>query len=130
MTERLNAEMELIQKEYGEIELAPNLDWFIVKKFPLPPGWNKDHTAVLILIPSGYPVTPPDNFYTDNDLRLLNGGMPGAATENQQHQEKPWLQFSYHFEEGEWNPKADISNGDNFLTFLVVGVTKRLSEVS
>lgn len=129
MFEGLEKEIELIQEKYGEIELAPNHEWFIVKKFPLLVGWNKSHTSLLVFIPSGYRVTPPDNFYTDFDLRLSNGSLPGSTSENSDQLGRKWLQFSYHLENGDWKPHADILHGHNLLTFLF-GIEKRLSELS
>jgi len=130
MTDRRERELELVKVAYGELEIGEELDWVIIKKWPLPSGWNKTETPVLILVPSGYPVTPPDNFYTDNDLRLANGGMPGNSSINVSQLAKPWLQFSYHVEGADWKPHVDILQGHNLLTFLKAGVSRRLSEAS
>ncbi len=130
MIERRREEIRLIEAEYGEVEVGPNLDWLIIKRWPLPSGWNKGESAVLIFIPPGYPVTPPDNFYTDNDLRSVGSTQPPGNTSPDQSQVgRSWLQFSYHVEAGDWQPHADVLQGHNLLTFLV-GVRRRLSEVS
>lgn len=129
MIERRKEEFELVEAEYGEIEVGPQLEWLVVKDWPLPAGWNKRKTAVLILIPPGYPVTPPDNFYTDNDLRLTGGKPPGNTSANQNHLNKQWLQFSYHVESGDWHAHTDLLQGHNLLTFLN-GVGKRLEEAT
>lgn len=77
--------------------------------------------------PAGYPITPPDNFYTDGDLRLSDGRQPGNTSQAEQLGES-WLQFSYHLESGDWRPQANLLAGDNLLTFLV-GVSARLAEL-
>lgn len=125
MTDRIKRELALVAAAHGELEVDPDLRWFIVKRWPLVAGWNKDHTKVLVQIPPGYAVTPPDNFFTDSDLALKGGGQPGNATAAQPINGQQWLQFSYHIEAGDWQP----DKGHNLLTFLV-GVSNRLRELS
>jgi hypothetical protein len=129
MIERRKNELALIEAEFGEIEIGVNLDWVIIKHWLLPEGWNKSETQVLVLIPPGYSVTPPDNFYTDNDLRLTDSRMPGNASANQPHLGRQWIQFSFHVEGGDWKPSAELLEGHNLMTFLE-GVRGRLAEVS
>ena len=130
MLERRERELELVRTEYGDLEIGSNLDWVIIKKWTLQTGWSKSETQVLVLIPPGYPVTPPDNFYTDNDLRLANGGQPSNSSVNVSQLGRFWLQFSYHVEPEDWKPHADLLQGHNLLTFLKIGVTRRLSEAN
>lgn len=125
MSERIKRELALVAAAYGELEIDPELRWFIVKRWPLVPGWNNGHTRVLVLIPPGYAVTPPDNFHTEPDLAVKGGGQPGSTSAAQPINGKQWLQFSYHIEASDWQPE----NGHNLLTFLG-GVDRRLREVS
>jgi hypothetical protein len=128
MIERHRQEIELVESKLGDLEVSPNWDWFVVANWPLPAGWNKTTTSLLILVPPGYPVTPPDNFYTDPDLRLAGGAQPGNTSASNQIG-RDWLQFSFHVEGGHWHPHADVLSGHNLLTFLE-GVRQRLSELS
>ena len=125
MRERRQQELSIIAPEFGELEISAALDWFIVNRLALTSGWSMEVTPVLILIPSGYPTTPPDNFYTDPNLRLKNGQQPGS-TSGAVQLGKQWLQFSYHVED--WQPHGDFHRGHNLLSFLY-GVRRRLSEV-
>lgn len=127
--ERRKREFGLVESKYGPVEIGPDLDWLIIKRHPLPAGWNRDETPILVMIRPGYPTVPPDNFYVAGDLRLANGQMPGNAPNVQEHLGRSWLMFSYHVEEPEWKPQADLFAGHNLLTFLL-GVEKRLSEVN
>ena len=127
--ERWKQELQLVEGVYGALNLGLNLEWFSITYWKLPPGWNKAETTVLVQIPPGYPVTPPDNFYTENDLTLANGQQPGNSSVNQTVAGKMWRMFSYHVESGDWHPQADPMRGHNLLTFLY-GVAKRLAEVS
>jgi hypothetical protein len=116
----------------GNPETPDDYSWFVIRHYPLPDGWNKTTTQILILLPPGYPETPPDNFYTDLDLRLAGEGDRRAegGTDGPSHQGRQWQQFSWHFvEPAEWQPQAEIERGHNLLTFMN-GVVQRLSELS
>lgn len=128
-TPRMEEELKLVKHRYGELEVAPGGEWFIIDEWQLPPGWNKPAVSVLVLVPPGYSATPPDNFYTDNDLRLANGGVPGNASSNQVQAGRQWLQFSYHVDAATWRPHAQVLKGHNLLSYLD-GVGVRLQEAS
>jgi len=125
MTERIKREVALVKSVYGEVEVDADLRWLVIRRWPLAAGWNKQHTRLLVLIPPGYPITAPDNFFTELDLAVKGDGTPGSTSGPVQHAGQAWLQFSYHLEGGEWQPE----HGHNFLTFLA-GVSRRLQEIS
>jgi hypothetical protein len=129
MRERLHRELELVARKFGELEIGPNLDWFIVKRLPLGVGWSKNATQVVVTLPGGYPTTPPDNFHADPDLRLASGAAPGNTSPAQQAVGRTWLLFSYHVESGDWQPDPVPENGHNLLTFLE-GIARRLREAN
>lgn len=129
MLDRRLQEIELLRKKYGPLEHGANLEWILFKEFPLPPGWNRTTTPLLVLIPPGYPMTPPDNFYVPIGFRLASGATPTNYSEPVSHLGQQWGQFSVHVQKEQWNPKADILEGDNLLTFML-GVERRLREVN
>lgn len=128
MKQRLERELAFVRQRYGEVEIGPSLDWFLIKRWPLDSAWAKGETQILVLLPGGYPTTPPDNFYADPDLRLADGSAPGN-TSPVSILGAQWLQFSFHVESGDWQPHADPERGHNLLTFLQ-GVARRLTEGS
>lgn len=128
MFDRWLEELRLVEASYGTIEAGPELAWFIIPRWTLIVGWNKDQTPLLVQRPPGYPVTPPDNFYVDPELRLAGGAKPGNADLESQAA-RSWLRFSYHVEQSDWSPHAEIGKGHNLLTFLH-GVKRRLEELS
>ena len=123
--ERREREFELLKQKYGELEHGENLDWVQFKRFPMPPGWNREATELLVVIPPGYPATPPDNFFVRDGLRTAGGAAPGNYSEGQSVLGGTWAQFSYHAKE--WNPAPDPNVGDSILTFMI-GVEARLRE--
>lgn len=128
MNERIREELEFVRRRFGELEYSPASSSVVVKHLMLPVGWDREETELLFLIPSGYPVTPPDNFYTDNALRLSSGGEPGSSPKDQSQLGGLWRMFSWHLDD-EWRPHADPTRGDNLVTFLLKCLD-RLKELS
>lgn len=128
--ERRRREIDLLRKRYGEVEHGDNIDWILFKSFQLPPGWNRENTELLIVIPPGYPITPPDNFHVRNGLRIVADGgerVPSNYSENQSVLGGNWAQFSFHAQA--WSPAPDSLEGDNLLTFILA-VERRLGELN
>lgn len=125
--ERRKEEAEILKRKYGSLEHGPNLDWIKFNEFRLPPGWNRAAIEVLVLIPPGYPTTPPDNFYVRNGLRLADGRVPTNYSESQSVLGGSWAVFSFHSQG--WNGSNDYREGDSLLGF-VVGVERRLQELN
>jgi E2/UBC family protein E len=123
--DRRKRDIELVRKRYGQIEHGANLDWILIHRFPLPPGWNRRETELLVLVPPGYPTTPPDNFFVREGLRVADGSTPNNYTEGQSVLGGKWAQFSFHAQA--WDPKADPEDGDGLATFLLA-VEGRLRE--
>ena len=120
MHARVRDEIELLKKQFPDLQHGEKLDWVLLPLFALPPDrFNKEKTKVFFRIPVGYPVTGPDNFHVDNDLRLKNGtpapafnaGWNGTATLAGE-----WGWFSWHPQQ--WRPAATIEGGDNLLGFV------------
>ena len=125
--DRRRQEIEQLVRRYGELEQGENMDWILFKSFPLPVGWNGDSMELLVLIPAGYPTTPPDNFYVRNGLRTASGGSPENYSENQNILGESWAQFSFHAKE--WSPSSDPEEGDSLITFMIA-VERRLKELN
>lgn len=128
MNKRIQDEIGILEKKYGPLEYGQSLDWILIREFLVPHGWNMNTIQILIIVPPGYPVTPPDNFCVTLGFRLESGSIPSNYSEPVQYLGKKWGQFSYHTD-GDWQPKEDITSGDNLLTY-VLGVVNRLKEIN
>ena len=125
--ERRQREMELLRKRYPRLEHGPGLDWFRVRELPLPQGWNRESTDVLVLVSLGYPATAPDNFFVTPGLRTARGAPPDNYWENQSVLGETWAQFSFHADG--WAPTDDPATGDSLLVFMLQ-VERRLQEAN
>ena len=117
MEERMMKEIELLRARYPNLQHGENYDWVMVPDFPLPGGWNREQTKLLILIPLTYPHAAPDNFYVESGLRLSNGNTPSNYSEGAGVPiGGAWGCFSWHPEI--WRPSPSIKDGDNLLSFI------------
>lgn len=128
MAGRLDEELALVRKRHPTARLGPGDRSLLIDEWRLPSGWSSTQVRLMVVIPSGYPTTPPDNFYTTPDLVLAGGREPGN-TSHVDLEGARWRQFSYHVEASDWRPHAVVTEGHNLLTFLEA-VEKRLSELS
>lgn len=127
--ERRRAEIELLRRCYETVDVQEPFECVIIRKLPLPQGWSRAETDVLFMIPSGYPTTPPDNFYVAPPIRLESGAMPSNYKDGGLNRDgKTWCMFSYHPDSG-WRPGPEPNDGSNLLTFMAL-VERRLSELN
>lgn len=123
--DRRKKEIESLRRRYSDAQHGPNLDWLLIPHFPVPAGWNRLETELLVLIPPGYPTTPPDNFFVREGLRLADGSPPNNYSEGQSVLGGRWAQFSFHAKA--WEPHANPDEGDGLASFLLA-VEQRLKE--
>jgi Prokaryotic E2 family E len=85
----------------------------VISGLQVPAGWNKPAVTVAFVAPVGYPAARPDCFWTDQDLRTVNGAVPkNTGTQPLPGgQPEPRLWFSWHA--ASWN-----ANSDNLKTYV------------
>jgi len=124
---KLEEELTALREEFKiEVQEDPNSVYLIVRDFPTTPLYSKPTTTLLLQVPRAYPDAGLDMFWTDEDLRLVKGGIPQAAEVVETHIGKQWRRFSWHPQfggGGKWNP-----NLHDIRTYLAF-VTKRLQSV-
>jgi len=102
----VRTQFENLLKDYPEatIEERPDGTFVITIPFiPLNGGWNQDRVSVAFIAPVGFPLSQPDCFWTDDSLRLANGGLPkNTGFQTPPFASNPKLWFSWHL--AAWNP--------------------------
>ncbi len=101
-------------KEMGysiDVHRENNQILVVIEKYPVPSGWNKSETTLLLVADIGYPNSKMDMFWTDLDLKLGGDRIPQAGEVVQQFLGKQWRRFSWHVQK--WNPAVD-----NIVTYL------------
>jgi hypothetical protein len=87
-----------------EVVEADNFVNIVITDYPLPDGFNKKTTALLIRILPSYPNGKPDMFWVDEDLVLAAGTVPQSAETIEEYLGKKWRRFSWHLADTAWNP--------------------------
>lgn len=92
--------------QYREI-VEGNRKGLIFSKFSLPPEkYDVAQVDLLILLPKGYPDVPPDMFYVEPWLKLVQGNRyPRATQARQQFDGRSWQRWSRH--ERQWRRGVD-----------------------
>ncbi len=127
MQERIQEELTLLRDSYPDMEYVPDGQWVKIPRYPLPPGWNHEHTDVAFQIPTGYPGAHPYGIYVPTGLRYQNA-QPQNYTEPAKTNppfQGVWGIFSWQPET--WNPSAEITAGSNLWTW-VRGFSVRFKE--
>ena len=123
---RIRVEVLLLAIAFDEANLDEKcFTWVHVPRFPLPRGWNRGVSGLLIELPSAYPQVGPDGFYLDVGLRDRRGRTPGHYFEKEgshsKHAHKGWAWYCLHQEpvsKGGWRATSDLMAGDNLLKYV------------
>jgi hypothetical protein len=91
---------------YEEI-IADGQRGVVLRQYPLPAGiFNSCKADILIIIPPGYPDTPPDMFHLIPWVRLTaRNAFPRAADQSVMFNGQSWQRWSRH--NNEWRPGVD-----------------------
>lgn len=92
----------------------------ILTAYPLPDGWSKAATDLLLKLPASFPNGAPDMFWTSEDLTLANGAVPVKGDVIELACGRRWRRFS-------WHPKSWSPATDDIHTFLQF-VDRRLAQ--
>jgi hypothetical protein len=122
MPQQLSAEIARLKSAGHEVEVHDHAGlWvLIIRAYPLPYGYNKVTTQLLLKIPRSYPNGKLDMFWTDPDLQLQES-TGQAATSFETILGRQWLRFS-------WHPSKWCPGSDNLFTFLEF-VNRRLTQL-
>ncbi len=104
---QLVEEVEELRREGFSINLTEAEGWanVVFHNYPVPPGYSKVSTDLLLKFPISYPNGRPDMFWTDEDLTLTGGQVPRNADAIETPLGKRWRRFSWH--PRNWNPGVD-----------------------
>ena len=91
---------EYLAGNYGDrwsiISEGPGKYGLLIKDFPVPEGFNRGTSTLMILLPSGYPGSALDMFYFDPPLGRSDGvGIGALASES--HFGRSWQRWSRHY---------------------------------
>lgn len=97
------------KNHHYEVVDADGFTNLVITDYRLPNCYTPNTVLLLIRLPEGYPLTPPDMFFTipDNVVLAANGQTPDRCTGKLNSMDKTWQQWSRHFPAEEWRPGVD-----------------------
>lgn len=106
-------EIEALRRVGYKISFSEDGNWVsvIIHEYPVPDGFSKQETNLLIRAQQSYPNSKLDMFWSDVDLVLENGAVPASADQLENYGGKQWRRFS-------WHPKSWNPGRDNLRTYL------------
>jgi|SRR5581483_3308398 len=118
----LSEEIEQIRETGSAVEVQEAEGWFnaLFTGYPLPRGYNKAATNLLVKVPPAYPNGRPDMFWVDEDVLLASGAVSRSAESIEMAVGRRWRRFSWHPKN--WNPGTD-----NLRTYLEF-INRRLAQ--
>lgn len=79
----------------------------VLCKVPLPAGaYRIDRTDVLFIADHQYPLSAMDMFWTEVEVRKIDGSVPAGAESIETYLGRQWRRFSWH-RNGVWNPAGN-----------------------
>jgi hypothetical protein len=118
MDERIEEELALLRRHYGELDYRPEGRWVRVWPVVTGAGWSQDPVAAAFQIPVGFPGTPPYGFYVCSGLahegKQPQSYQPRAST--QPPFEGDWAMFSWAHD-GSWRATSDVVSGSNLFNW-------------
>jgi hypothetical protein len=125
MTERVEAELELLRSRYPGVEFREQDFWARVADYPLPPGWGPTTAEIAFQVPPDG--QQPYGFWVRPVLSVPGGGMPSNSSGPVATGfGEGYQQFSWQPEV--WQPAPEPRAGSNMLDF-VSSFAQRLAEI-
>ena len=106
-------------KEYLQdhvVSIEANMTCILIPGFPLPPGFNRAHSDLLLRLNPGYPDVPPDMWWFDPAVRRADGQAIPATQVMEHHLGRTWQRWSRHLTAGQW--KSGIDSVESYLALL------------
>lgn len=93
-----------------EEDVQPAGTWtgIIISDYPLPGGFDRTTTDMLVRLPPGFPDAAPDNFWVDPPIKnARTQAYPVNANGKEPHLQRSWQFFSRHLRDTPWRPGLD-----------------------
>lgn len=115
----------LKEKEYEtEFLTAGTLMHVLIKDFPFPvEHYTPAKADLLIEIPPAYPNAPLDMFWTNPEIKLINGTGPRQTESRAEYYGRTWQRWSRHYAVA-WRPGVDSIK--NFIQSIAIDLKKGL----
>ncbi len=88
----------------------------VIPSFPLPSGFDRSTSDLLLRLNPGYPDVPPDMWWFDPPVKLANGSVVCATEVTESYLGRTWQRWSRHFAAGQW--RSGVDSLESFLALI------------
>jgi hypothetical protein len=122
-SEDLRVDAKALEKKGYKLKLfaEDGFDDVQIFDYPIPSGYSRSASDLLLRLPPSYRAGRPDMFWTEVELVLANGQVPAQAEVLETIEGSQWRRFSWH--PASWNPATDSLF--TFLEFINTRLAKR-----
>lgn len=99
-----------------EMSHEANMTCVVFRGWPLPPGYDRTESDLLVRLSAGYPDVPPDMWWFDPPVRLADGRRVPATESTESYLGRQWQRWSRHFQNGQW--RSGVDNLESFLALI------------
>jgi hypothetical protein len=99
-----------------EVVPEANMVCVVLPNFPLPSGYDRRESDLLLRLSPGYPDVPPDMWWFAPAVNLTNGQAIPATNCVEQHLGRSWQRWSRHFNGGQW--KSGVDSLESFVALI------------
>ena len=85
-------------------------------QWPLPKGFDRDVSDLLVRLPPGYPDTPPDMWWFSPAVLRSDGRALPNTNVIERYLGRSWQRWSRHFSSGQW--KSGIDGLESYLALI------------
>ena len=85
-------------------------------QWPLPQGFDRDVSDLLVRLPPGYPDTPPDMWWFSPPILRSDGKALPNTNVVETYLGRSWQRWSRHFSSGQW--KSGIDGLESYLALI------------
>lgn len=79
----------------------------VIPDFPLPPGYDRSSSDLLLRLAAGYPDVRPDMWWFHPPVRRTDGATIPATESHETHLGRVWQRWSRHLQDGQWRSGID-----------------------
>ena len=90
-----------------EIVPEAGMTCVVMSQWPLPRGFDRDESDLLVRLSPGYPDVPPDMWWFSPPVRRADGQELPATNVIETHLGRRWQRWSRHFSGGQWHSGVD-----------------------
>jgi hypothetical protein len=98
------------------VSAEANMTCVLFPAYKLPPGYDRAASDLLLRLNPGFPDVPPDMWWFNPAIRLVDGRVVPATEVTEHHLGRTWQRWSRHFNAGQW--RSGIDSLESFLALI------------